>query len=146
MRPDELPDGAPTRLFALMACGVVLDVLLGIGALFVMPFGRSSSWDPGAGRILYIPHALVGVLLGAGAVASIVAASGATRVVRRTAGLGAGSLLLSGAGGMAAMVHGTRLVGMAAMFIGSAVAFTAYLMPYLTRASMPQDVPGTDQS
>ena len=118
-----------------MASGVVLEVLLGIVELFVLPFSRDSAWVPPSGRYLYLPHAAIGFLLAAGAVAALVATAEDNRPLRLAAGLGAVALLISGVGGMTAVLHATRLAGMAMMFVGSVVACMAYLMPYLVRAS-----------
>ena len=123
------------RLFALMAFGVTLEVLLGIGELFVLPLSRNSGWDPRPGRYLYLPHAALGLLLFAGAVGVVVVTAEHSRPLRLAARLGTGALVVSGIGGMAAVFHATRLVGMAVMFVASIVACMAYLMPYLAQGA-----------
>lgn len=138
--PESSLEAKSRALFAVMASGVVVEMLLGVGELFVVPFGRNSSWNPRSGRLIYLPHALIGLLLAAGAIATIAITADAARQVRLAARLGAIGLFVAGVGGLAAVFHGSRLVGMAVMFVGSIVACMAYLMPYLTHATRADEV------
>jgi len=115
------------RRWMAMAALVAADFVLGMAALFVVPFGRSSSWFPRAGRGVYLAHAILGAALGLGALAVVAGARGAPRVRRAPAMAALGGIAAGAAGGALAAYHGARLEGAALMFVGSGIAGLAYL-------------------
>lgn len=128
---DEAP--APVdRVFVVMAALVAVDFVLGIGAIVSVPFGRASGWLPVKGRAMYVPHAVIGVLLVLGAVYLLARyGSSAARIPRLAAKTGIAGIVIGVAGGLVAVDHPIRIIGMALMLLGGLVAGIGYAMPSL---------------
>jgi hypothetical protein len=114
-------------LFMLGLVG--LEFVLGVAALLFVPAGRPSGWVPRHGTVVYGLHTALGALLGAGAVVLMVAARRAERPVRVAAVIGLVGVVIGGVGGVLTVDHALRLLGMALMFVGPAVAVLGYVMP-----------------
>lgn len=130
---DGVSEGGPVSpLWVVMATLVGLDFVLGVAAIVAVPFGRASVWLPVKGRGVYAAHAVVGALLGAGALVLLSRyGSSAHRISRLAAKTGIAGILVGLAGGFLAVDHPLRLAGMALMLLGSLVAGIGYLMPSL---------------
>lgn len=133
--PGESEEAAPAkvdRIWVVMAVLVCVDFLLGIGAIVAVPFGRATEWLPVKGRGLYVVHAIVGALLGIGAVFLLARfGTSAQRITRLAARWGIAGIVLGVAGGLLAVSHPLRLVGMGLMLVGGLVAVVGYCMPSL---------------
>jgi len=107
------------------------DLVLGLGALLVVPYHRRNQVAPSKGQAIYLAHALLGLALAAGALAML----GPARRSSRTLGIGAVTglvgLAVAGLGGILSVVQATRLIGMGLMLLGSVAAEAGYLMPLL---------------
>lgn len=132
------PDGQ--RRFVAMAVLVALDLVFGLVAIITVPFSRPSAWIPASGRAIYVLHAVLGAVLAVGSVWLLLGARGEGRVRRGAASIGLAGIALGGVGGIVAVYHPVRLLGMALMFLGSVVAGMAYLAPGLTSSS-PSGLP-----
>lgn len=129
---EEAPAEPVSPLWVGMAALVGLDFVLGVGAIVAVPFGRASVWLPVKGRGVYLAHAVVGAVLGAGALFLLARYGSAThRITRLAAKTGVAGILVGVAGGLVAVDHPLRLVGMALMLLGSLAAGIGYLMPSL---------------
>jgi hypothetical protein len=127
------------RLATTLSVLVGVEFLLGMAALFSVPFGRPSGWLPTKAAPLYLAHAIVGAPLAVGAVMVLVLVRGSTRTLLLAGWSGFGGVAIAGLGGVLAVSHPLRLLGMALMFVGPMIAFFAYLLPVLVR--MPTRVP-----
>lgn len=122
----------PHPIWAVMSSLVLLDFLLGVGAILAVPFGRGTIWIPHKGQALYVSHAVLGALLGLGALYLILRYGAAEeRMVRLAARTGIAGVVLGAAGGLLTVSHPLRLVGMGIMLLGSLLAGIGYLMPVL---------------
>ena len=134
-------DVARERVVRLvMMWAVALEFVTGLLCIVYVPISRPDGWIVNRGEALYLAHAIVGGLLALGVVAMLVRTS---RLDRRTwicAIVGGGGVFLSAVGGLMCVEHPLRLSGMSLMFLGSTVAFFAYLTPSL--ASVPMPPPG----
>lgn len=120
---------------AVLAAGAGVEFLVGILALVLVPFGRSSGWVPHRGAVVYGIHATLGVFLALGAVAFLVQVRRLGRIARISAWSGAVCIAVAGAGGLMTEPHSVvRFLGIALMFVGSALAGGAYLIPIVLRA------------
>ena len=130
---DDAAEGEPVgALWTVMAALVGLDFLLGVAAIVSVPFGRASVWLPVKGRAVYAAHGVVGAALGVGALVLLARfGSSAHRISRLGAKTGVAGIVVGLAGGLLAVDHPVRLVGMALMLLGSLVAGIGYLMPGL---------------
>lgn len=130
--PDEVRAGKVDRIWIVMAVLVCVDFLLGIGAIVTVPFGRATEWLPVKGRALYLLHGAVGALLGIGAVYLLARFGSSTqRIARLAARWGIAGIAVGVVGGLLAVSHPLRLVGMGLMLIGGLVAAIGYCMPSL---------------
>jgi hypothetical protein len=121
------PD-AVRRLGIAMEGLVGVELALGIGALVVVPYGRPATWVPAQGQSLYLAHAALGGTLGLGATALLLRSRRAPRITRLGSILGFAGVLTAAGGGLASVDHPTRLLGIALMLAGTAVAGFGYLM------------------
>jgi len=112
-----------------MACGVGLEFVIGIVALFAVPLGRPDEWLPSKGEAVYLVHSLLGALLGFAAVALVVRAARSDRLTRIGARIGAGGLLVGMVGGLLAAYHPDRVTGLGLMLVGAMAAGFGYLIP-----------------
>lgn len=120
------------RVWVAMAWLVGLDFLLGLGAIITVPFGRPSGWLPVKGREVYLPHAVVGAVLVAGAVYLVARHGGsAHRITRLAARWGIAGIVVGAVGGLLVTSHPLRLLGMGLMLVGGLVAVIGYCMPSL---------------
>lgn len=112
-----------------MTCLLGVDLVLGVAAIFAVPFHRATAFAPDRGRAVYLAHAVLGLVLTAGAVALVERTRSLDRHLRVAAITGLVGLGVSGAGGVLAVLQATRLVGMALMLLGSIGAAAGYVMP-----------------
>jgi len=125
---DALPHGA-RQVAITMSSLVALDLVLGVAALFTVPFHRGTVLAPDRGRPEYLAHAVLGLLLAVAAIAIVERARGLERYVRAGAVTGLIGLALAGVGGALAVVQAARLAGMGLMLLGSVGAIAGYVMP-----------------
>ncbi len=120
-----------------MATLVCADAALGVAAILALSFHRPSSLLPVRGRDLYLAHALLGLVVTAGALALL----GPARRLSRPAWVGALAGVIgigvAGAGGLLAALQATRLLGMGLMLIGAVTAAGGYLMPLIDAVPPP---------
>jgi len=107
---------------------VAVESVLGIACLVVVPAGRPTGWLPKQGAALYVVHGVAGALLGVGAVVALAVARRAKRAVRISAVIGIVGVVLGAGGGVLAVDHALRLLGIGLMFVGAMVALTGYLI------------------
>jgi hypothetical protein len=119
---------------------VGVELALGIGTLVVVPYDRPDVWVPGRGQLLYLTHAILGSVLGLGAVVLLLVAPRAQRLARLGAIVGFAGVLLAAAGGVASVDRTTRLFGVGLMLVGAVVGGFGYLM--LTVPVAGHDEPG----
>ncbi|HLW46038.1 MAG TPA: DUF3817 domain-containing protein [Acidimicrobiales bacterium] len=120
---------------AVLAAAVGAEFLVGILALVLVPYGRPSAWVPRHGAAIYGVHATLGLFVAFGAIAYLVRVRRLGRIARISSWAGAFSVALAGAGGLLTEPHSAvRFLGIAAMFVGSALAGSAYLVPIVLRA------------
>jgi integral membrane protein len=128
-------EGATTRLATMLALLTGVELALGVAALVLLPVGRPSGWLPARWVAIYLPHAILGLPLGVGAVALLARVRGSTRSSRLTGWIGAVGVAVAGAGGLLTVGHSLRVAGMALMLIGTLVAGFGYLIPALEKSS-----------
>ncbi len=124
------PIGRRAEFLALL---VAAEFALGVATLVVVPTGRPTGWWPERGTVLYLVHALVGFPLALLAASYLVRVVGSTRLLRLSGWLGGAGVATAGAGGLIAVAHPLRLLGMALMLAGPVVAGFGYLIPALDR-------------
>jgi len=127
-------------LWSAMLIGVFLEFTFGLVALLFVPTSRPSVWIPAHGRVIYLMHGLFGTAILFGSVVAFVVAKtfGRRAVLGTTVGLV--GIVLGAAGGLFAVDHGVRLLGMALMFVGSAVAFFGYLVPLVESTAVESEL------
>jgi hypothetical protein len=96
-----------------------------------VPFRRSAALLPARGEWIYAAHGVVGIALGAGALAVIVLSTVAGRIGRIGAAIGAAGVAVGLAGGVFSSFQATRLLGMGVMLVGVIVAGVGYMCPLL---------------
>jgi hypothetical protein len=107
---------------------VGLELGLGIAALVLVPYDRSLTWLPARGQAVYLAHAVVGGILGIGAVTLLLGARTAPRIARLGSVVGVAGVMTAAVGGVASVDHPTRLLGVGLMLVGTMVAGFGYLM------------------
>jgi hypothetical protein len=133
--------GAATVRYALWLAALVgVEFVLGIVTLVSVPTGRPSGWWPDQGRLVYLAHALVGLPLAVLAVLYLARVRESTRLHRLSGWIGAVGVAVAGLGGLLAVVHPLRLVGVGLMLAGPLTAGFGYLIPWFDRLS--DDAPG----
>jgi hypothetical protein len=118
--------------WSLMTSAVVLEFVVGLVGMLYVPLDRPNGWIARKGEVLYLAHALLGGVLGLGALALVLAVmhqGRAPRMDRIGAITGLSGVALGAIGGVVCYSHSLRLLGMAVMFIGISVAFFGYVMP-----------------
>jgi hypothetical protein len=128
--------------WVLIDAAVTLEAVLGLFEIRLVPLGRPSGWDPAQARVLYLVHAVIGTLLGIGAVVLVIGARRADRLVRIGSITGFSGIVVAGGGGLMTAYHETRLIGMGLMFIGFSTSFFGYLVPLGGRTSGGATPPG----
>jgi integral membrane protein len=119
---------------AALAAGVVVELLTGCLSLALVPMGRPSGWVPDHGAPAYGAHASVGVALGLGAIVFALATRRFGRIARISGWSGAACIALAGIGGLMTESHSImRVLGIVVMFVGTALAGSAYLAPIVLR-------------
>ena len=124
----------------VMMWAVALEFVTGLVSIAYVPIDRPNGWIVDRGEALYLAHAILGGLLTLGVVAMMTHTSRLNRRTWIAAVVGGSGVLLSAVGGVLCVEHPLRLLGMTIMFLGSTVAFFAYLTPSL--ASAPKPPPG----
>ncbi len=145
--PEPLPSLKPvdvepeTGMWAAMLAGAVgVELLVGILALVLVPFGRPSEWVPQRGAAVYGIHATLGLFIGLGAFAFLVRVRRLGRIARISGWTGAVCTALAGFGGLMTEPHSAvRFLGIALMFVASVLAGSAYLVPIVLRARPSAD-------
>ncbi len=134
-------DPLAARLASILSALVALEVLLGLAAAVLVPFGRPAGWLPKKAEGLYLAHGLLGFLLVLGGVALLGVLGRAGRTGRLSGWLGLSGLALAGVGGLLTEPHSLlRLLGMALMFVGPSLAGLAYLIPSFSNARRRAEV------
>jgi hypothetical protein len=123
------------RWAALLAVLVGVEFVLGVATLVLVPTGRPTGWWPDKGRAVYLAHTLVGLPLGVLAILFVVRAGRSTRLHRLSGWIGGAGVALAGLGGLLAVAHPLRLVGVALMLAGPVTAGFGYLIPTFDRLS-----------
>ena len=121
----------------VMMIGIGVEFALGVACLVLVPMGRPDQWLPPQSKAVYVAHALLGGLLGIGALTIFTRARHRSRLVRLGAHIGVVGLMLGAGGGVLTVWHSWRLTGAGVMFAGALLAFFAYLIP-LADSSGPE--------
>lgn len=121
------------HLAQLLAVLVAAEFALGVATLVLVPLGRPTAWRPQVGAGVYLAHAALGAPLAMGALAMLVRARGSSRILVLAARIGAGGVAISAVGGILAVFHPLRIVGVLLMLVGPAVAGFGYLLPTIER-------------
>jgi len=122
------------HLWQILLFAVVAEFLTGVVGVVYVPFHRPNGWLVHQGRALYVGHAIIGAVLGIGAVAALAAVRrrrSANRFERIAGVTGLVGVVLGAVGGLLCYDQALRLFGMAVMFVGVSVAFFGYLIPLL---------------
>ncbi len=112
-----------------MMVSIGIEFALGVACLVLLPIKRSDQWLPPQGRGVYVAHAVLGGLLGIGALALLLAARDGSRFMRLGTQIGLVGLVLGAGGGTLSVSHAWRLSGMGLMLVGALMAFFAYVIP-----------------
>ncbi len=127
-------DSSTARLATRLAALVGVEFVLGIVALFSLSFSRRSGWLPGRGDAVYLVHAVLGLLVTAGAAVFLCRVISSARTDRVAGWMGVIGLGLAGVGGLMTEPQSLlRFLGMALMFVGPMIAGFGYLIPALLR-------------
>jgi len=112
---------------------VAVEFAVGVAVLVSVPTDRTSGWLPMQGRSVYLAHAILGFLIAAGALTYLVRSHRSTRILRLSGWIGGTGVGVAAAGGVLAVTHPLRLVGLGLMLLGSVAAVFGYLLPALDR-------------
>lgn len=115
----------------LLMSASCLEFAVGIAALMFVPFTRPNAWIPIRGEIIYLVHAILGAILTIGAIGVLIPALRQSRMARIGSIIGVVGVIAGAIGGMLAVYHASRLIGMALMLVGVALAFFGYLTPII---------------
>jgi hypothetical protein len=96
-----------------------------VAAIVAVPVGRGNGWVPETGTSLYLAHAVVGGLLGAGAAILVITRWG-QKLYGACATVGFVGVAVGAAGGALTAYHSQRALGMGLMLAGTLVATFAY--------------------
>ena len=118
----------PRSVWIALVSGVGVEFALGVACLVAVPTNRPGGWIPARGEDLYLVHAVIGGLLGLGALLVLLRALREGSLVLLGAAVGAGGLLLGAGGGMLTVSHSGRLAGIALMLGGTFVALSGFLI------------------
>jgi hypothetical protein len=111
-----------------MVSGVGLEFVLGVASLVLVPTNRPGGWIPAQGKDVYLAHAVIGGLLGLGALLVLLRAVRDGSIVFLGAAIGSAGLVLGAGGGILTVSHSWRLAGIALMFAGTLVALAGFLI------------------
>jgi hypothetical protein len=120
--------------FIAMLVGVIAEFIIGGAELFYVPLNRPTGWLAHHGEGIYVVHALLGMVLGVGALYVFSRALTTLRLVQvqRTAAIGGFLGVAAGAiGGVLSYERELRIYAIAFMFLGVAVAAFCYLLPLI---------------
>jgi hypothetical protein len=123
-----------------MTVAVSIEFAIGVIALLVVPFSRPDGWIPDRSKAVYLVHAGFGVLLLLAACGVLVATARMDRRTKLAALGGLAGIVVGAAGGLLAVAHAVRLVGLALMFVGTGIAFFGYLVPLVEPEPDPEDL------
>ncbi|MGD0392788.1 MAG: hypothetical protein ABSC41_09090 [Acidimicrobiales bacterium] len=137
----EHPNGVFATALSLL---VAVEFAVGIAVLVSVPTGRPSGWLPMQGKPVYLVHAILGFPIAAGALVYLVRCLGSTRIDRLSGWIGGTGVGVAAVGGVLAVTHPLRLVGLGFMLLGSMTAVFGYLLPALDR--MTDQTPREDGS
>ncbi len=129
--PLHLSERAVRRIWSTMGLLVVLELVLGVSVIVSVPFRRPAALLPARDPWVYAAHGVLGIALGAGALAVLVLSTVAGRIGRIGAVMGASGVALGLAGGVCSSFQATRLLGMGVMLAGVIVAGVGYMCPLL---------------
>lgn len=120
------------RIWSSVAIVVAIELALGVSTIVTVPFDhRLNALVPARGTAFYTTHAAVGLALGIGAIVVAILSSVAPRMARIGALMGGAGTALGLTGGVCAIFHASRVVGMALMLIGVVAAGVGYMLPSL---------------
>jgi peptidoglycan/LPS O-acetylase OafA/YrhL len=111
-----------------MVSGIGLEFALGVATLVLVPTDRPDRWIPAQGQAVYVAHAVIGGVLGLGALLVLLRAAREGSSVLLGAAVGSAGLLLGAAGGLLTVSHPWRFAGIALMLAGTLVALFGYLV------------------
>jgi len=131
-RPENF-DETTARRATWLAIAVGADLALGAATTVLVPPSRPSGLIPDRWAAVYIVHALLGVVIGAGAVVFVARVRRTSRISKLSGWIGATGVALAGLGGLLTIAHSLRLVGMITMFLGTLLAGFGYLFPTFDR-------------
>lgn len=132
---DYVVEPGTGRWARLLLVGVCIEFLVGMVALFVIPYGRPAGWLPDQGRALYGVHATIGLFVSLLAVAFVMRSWRLGRVARVSSWCGTVFLVLASVGGlMTAATSLVRFLGLALMIAASLLAGCTYVVPLVFRA------------
>jgi integral membrane protein len=118
------------RWAAVLAAAVGVEFLLGCVALLSVPFSRPSGSLPSRGEGIYLAHAVVGLVVAAGAVAFVRRVRGLGRISRLVGWMAFIGVALAGVGGLLTEAQSlVRFFGMSLMLVGGVLAGLSYLIP-----------------
>lgn len=124
---------------------VLVDLLLGLIALFLVPEKRPSGLIPHRGAAIYLAHGVLGPLLFVGALVMLVIGLRSGRSMLKALSIaGFIGISIGGFGGLLVADRSLRLGGIGAMFVGALVAGLAYLAGAVEPD--PQPVAATERS
>ena len=134
--PEVTVEPATARLATVLAVVVGFDFVLGVMALFSVPFNRPSGWLPASGEAVYLIHGVFGVVLTLAAVALVIHVRGSGRMSRIVAWMGFSGVAIAGVGGLLTEAQSlVRFFGMTLMFVGPMLAASGYMIPALLSSS-----------
>lgn len=137
--PDPPPISDRGRLATPLALLVPVELGLGIAVLAAVPSGRPTALVPATGRIVYLLHAVLGLVLTVGALAYLLRTRNGDHLGRMSGVIGFTGVAVAAAGGALAVAHPLRLVGGGLMLLGALSAELGFVIPVLERIS--EDAP-----
>ena len=114
-----------------MLIGIGFEFVLGVACLLLIPVGRPDGWLPPQEKAVYVAHASLGTILGAGGLFTLFVAQHSGRIVRMGTQIGSAGLLLGASGGILAAFHPWRLTGIVLMLAGTFTALLGFFVPLL---------------
>jgi len=128
-------DAATAQLAVVIAALVGVEFILGGVTLFSVPFGHSAGWLPGRGTVIFVVHAVVGLLVTVASAGFLIRVRGSARPARLVGWIGCSGVALAAAGGLLVEAQSlVRFSGIALMFVGSMIAGFSYLIPAANRS------------
>ncbi len=131
-RADITVERATAQLATIFAVLVGSEFVLGIMTLFSVPVSRPSGGVPAKGEIVFLVHAIFGLMLGLASTLLVIRLRAASRAARIAAWMGLSGVAIAGLGGLLTDARSlVRFTGMALMFVGAVLAGFGYLVPLL---------------